>query len=177
MQISLVRCGQTEECFLRKIEGRKNVLMNDSGRRQCQRLRNRIQDNVYDYCFMSPLVRCVETAMILIGDRVEMIPDKRLIDRDMGELEGNNREEYNLYKFWDYTLNKSDYNVEPLKELFSRCRDFLDYLKQKYNDCNVIIVTHEEVYRCLRHLLLNHTLKGNLLEPIIENCQIESFKL
>ena len=52
-----------------------------------------IKEKHYDYCYMSPLVRCVETALILIGDRVEMIPEKRLIERGLGELEGRPGEE------------------------------------------------------------------------------------
>lgn len=95
MVITLVRHGQTEENFLHKIQGRSNNLMNDTGRRECQRLKMKIKDKKYDYCYMSPLVRAVETAMILIGDRVEMIPDKRLIERDMGELEGRPDQEFN----------------------------------------------------------------------------------
>ena len=69
---------------------------------------------------MSPLVRCVETAFILVGDRVEMIRDDRLIEREMGELEGRPREEYNVYRYWDYDLNTSDRGVEPIQDVFKR---------------------------------------------------------
>ena len=87
MKIVLVRHGQTESNYLEICQGSSNILLNDTGRRECQKLRDKIKDKHYDVCYMSPLVRAVETAMILIGDRVRMIPDKRLIDRDLGELE------------------------------------------------------------------------------------------
>ena len=76
MKITLVRHGQTESNYLKLLQGRVNNLLNDTGRRQCKKLAEGIKDIHYDYCYMSPLVRCVETAMILIGDRVEMISDK-----------------------------------------------------------------------------------------------------
>lgn len=175
MVITLVRHGQTEENFLHKIQGRSNNLMNDTGRRECQRLKMKIKDKKYDYCYMSPLVRAVETAMILIGDRVEMIPDKRLIERDMGELEGRPDQEFNAYKFWDYDLNRNDYGVEAIQDVFDRCLDFLDYILKKHDGKDILIVTHDTTYRVLKHLLLGHELKGNLLVDGVENCAFEEF--
>ncbi len=177
MKITLVRHGQTEENFLNQIQGQKNILMNDTGRRQCKRLREKINNNHYDYCFMSPLVRCVETAMILIGDRVEMIPDKRLIERNIGNFEGASSSLYDVKKYWDYDLNCSLENVESIKSLFERCSDFVDYLKKNYSDKDILIVTHNGPYRALRHIFLKHKLAGNLLDKSIDNCQVEIFDI
>ena len=126
---------------------------------------------------MSPLIRCVETAMILIGDRVETIPDKRLVERDMGELEGRNRQEYNAYQFWDYDLNRSDFGIEPIQHVFQRCEEFLSYIKEKHPDKDILIVTHGAPYRALRYLIKNHPLKGKLLDGFIDNCQYEEFEI
>lgn len=177
MTITLVRHGQTEENFLRKVQGRSNSMMNDTGRRQCQMLKMKVANKHYDYCYMSPLISIVETAMILIGDRVETVPDKRLLARGMGELEGRAEEEYNLYKFWDYDLNRNDYGIETIQDVFERCKDFLDYITAKHTGCDIMVVTHGEVYRALRHLLLNHELKGNLLDGAVDNCSFEEFEI
>ena len=177
MRITLVRHGQTEENFLHNIQGRRNVLMNDTGRRQCDRLRLKLNDKHFDYCYMSPLTRTVETAFILVGDKVEMIPDKRLIERDMGELEGKTDKMYNAYKFWNYDLNKNDFKIETVHEIFQRCISFLDYIKEKHKDKSILIVTHGAPYRALRHLLNSHELKGNLFDGGIDNCQCEEFEL
>jgi len=175
MKITLVRHGETEENYNGIIQGRKNILMNDTGRRQCKRLHDRIVNKKYDYCYMSPLVRCVETAMILIGDRVEMIPDKRLIERDIGEYEGKEVDTYDINSYWDLELNKNDNGVEPINDVISRCQDFLDYITSKHKDKDILIVTHNAPYRVLRHILLNHDLSGNLFDNHISNCQIEEF--
>ena len=177
MKIGLVRHGQTEENFLQKIQGRENHLLNDTGRRQCLRLKNILKDKHYDYCYMSPLIRCVETAMILVGDRVETIPDKRLVERDMGELEGRPREEYNAYLFWDYDLNKSDFGVEPLQDVFKRCEEFFNYILEKHPNQDILIVTHGAPYRALRYLIKKHPLKGKMLDGFIDNCQYEEFEI
>ena len=177
MIITLVRHGQTEENYLGNIQGLSNAMLNDTGRRQCQRLRDKIKDKKYDFCYMSPLVRCVETAIILIGDRVETARDERLIERDMGELEGTPRENYDGAKYWDWDLNCSDDGVESIQSMVDRCRELLIYLKEKHVGQHIMLVTHSATFRVLRHLLLDHELKGNLLDTIIPNCHIEEFEI
>lgn len=177
MKITLVRHGQTEENYLDKIQGLKNNLLNDTGRRQCQRLREKLQDRHFDVCYMSPLIRTVETAMILIGDRVEMIPDKRLIERDMGELEGKPRSEYDAKKYWNYDENCSLLGVEPVQDIFTRCEDFLSYILEKHKGKDILIVTHGSPVRALHHLLHKHELRGDLLQLEIDNCYCEEIEV
>ena len=86
MKIVLVRHGKTDKNSEGVMQGVSNHMLNDSGRRQCQKLRNELKDEHFDVCYMSPLVRCVETAMILVGERVPIIPDKRLIERNIGNF-------------------------------------------------------------------------------------------
>lgn len=177
MKIALVRHGQTESNYNEICQGSTNILLNDTGRRQCQKLRDKIKDKNYDVCYMSPLVRAVETAMILIGDRVEMIPDKRLVDRDLGELEGKSRSLYDSNKYWDYNLNSNDLGVEPVQDIFKRCREFLDYILEKHKDESVLIVAHAASIRAIRHILLNSDLSKNLLLKDIDNCYYEEIEV
>ena len=176
MKVALVRCGETEENYLGKIVGRENVLLNDTGRRQVLKLKNKILLKKYDVCFISPQIRCFETAIALVGDRVEIIRDNDLIERDMGDLEGKEIVNYNAFNYWNYTKNISKEHVEPLKNLIDRTSNFLENIKEKnYN--SVIIVVDVEVYRALRHLLLKGTLKGNMLDGYINNCSYEEFNI
>ena len=179
MKITLVRHGQTEDNFEGKMQGRRNVLMNDTGRRQCKKLRDKLNDKHFDYCYMSPLVRCVETAFILVGDKTEMIRDDRLIERDLGELEGKNREVYDIEKYWNYDINSNDDGVETVKSVINRCKSFLDYITSKYDkDTSILIVTHNACFRALRLLINKKELKGVLLDgKKIDNCDYEEFEI
>ncbi len=177
MKVTLVRHGQTESNYEGVCQGRSNNLLNDTGRRQCQRLRDKLKNKHFDVCFMSPLIRTVETAMILIGDRVEMIPEKRLIERDLGRLEGKPREDYDCDKYWDYNLNSGDEDVEKIHDLFQRCREFVDYLKEAYHDKEVLVVSHSAVVRAIRHILLGTDLTKNLWTEDIENCYCEEIEV
>ena len=176
MKITLVRHGETDFNKEGKIQGLSNNLLNDTGRRQCRDLRMRLSDQHFDFCYMSPLARTVETAMILIGDRVEMIPDKRLIERDMGDIEGNSRELYAVDKFWDYNLNSGDQNIEKIQDIFERCRDFLDYVIKKHPGKDILIVSHGAPVRAMHHILRKSNLTGNFRDINIKNCYCETIE-
>ena len=178
MKITLVRHGQTENNFLENIQGLQNDLMNDTGRRQCKKLRDSLKNNNFDYCYTSPLIRCVETAFILVGDKTEIIRDDRLIERNIGELEGKNRNLYDIKKYWDYDLNSSDLGIENIRSIIDRCNDFLNYIKNKYDDdSNILVVTHSAPYKALRLLLNKKELKGVLISSYVDNCQFEEFTI
>lgn len=177
MKITLVRHGQTESNYENVLQGRSNRQLNDTGRRQCQKLREQLKDVKFSFCYMSPLIRTVETAFILVGDRVETFPDKRLIERDMGDLEGKSREEYDIKKYWDYDLNCSDLGVESVQDVFSRCQDFLDYVINKHSNEHILVVAHGAIIRALHHLLHHHDLRGNLLDVDIINCYCETVEV
>ena len=179
MKIILVRHGQTEENYEGIMQGRSNHLMNDTGRRQCKKLRDKLKDINFDICYMSPLVRCVETAFILVGDKVEMVKDDRLIERDLGDLEGKNRDVYDIEKYWDYDLNSTDSKVESVKSVIERCESFLEYIISKYDkSSSILIVTHNACFRALRLLIQKKELKGVLLDgKHIDNCDFEEFEI
>ena len=75
-----------------------------------------------------------------------------------------------------YDLNSKENDVEPVQDLFKRCEEFLNSLKEK-NYQSVLIVSHSAIYRTLRCLLKNNELKGKLYDGTIENCQYEEFEL
>ena len=177
MLVTLVRHGQTEENFSGIIQGSSNTMLNDTGRRECERLKNKLRNVKYDYCYTSPMIRAVETAIILVGDRTEIIPDNRLVEREMGEFEGKDYHEYKALDYWDYNINNNSRGVEPIQDVFNRCDDFLTYIKSKHSNEKILIVTHGAPYLAMRHLLLKHKLQGNLRDFDIKNCQNENFEL
>ena len=172
MKITLIRHGITNWNTKNLIQGSTNKKLSRIGIMKTVELKNKLKDNDYDICYMSPLIRCVETAIILIGDRVITQKDDRLIERNMGELEGESYSKYDRNKYWDYDLNSNDLGVEDLHSIFDRCRSFLESIPDKYD--NVMIVSHSAVLRCLYHLIVGTELKGYLGDKKIPNlCVIE----
>lgn len=177
MRITLVRHGETDFNYENKIQGLSNAYLNETGRRQCRKLKEKIKDKHYDICFMSPLLRTVETAIILIGERVETFPDMRLVERNMGELEGKDRSLYDAKKYWDYEANNGDLGIEKVQDVFNRCKDFLRYVKKNYDGKDILIVTHGAPCRAFHHILNKKDLNGNLLDIQIPNCYFEEIEV
>ena len=177
MKITLVRHGQTDMNRNNIIQGRMNNLLSDEGRKQCLELKKKLLKKHFDFCYMSPLVRTVETAMILVGDRVYTIRDDRLLERDMGELEGCQWKNYDPVKYWDVSLNCSDKGVESVSSIYERCRDFLNYIIKKHPQKDILVVTHAAPLRVIRKMLLREKIDGNLYDISIGNCYCEEFEI
>lgn len=174
MKITMIRHGKTDYNIDGKIQGRINIPLSDSGRREVKRLKYKIKDTSFDVCFSSPLIRTVETAMILVGDRVEIKIDDRLIERNMGNMEGKLYKDYDGVAHWDYNLNLSDNGIEPVQDILKRTEDFVNYLKENYSDKNILIVSHSATIRALHHILNNTDLNSNLTNFTVSHDRIET---
>lgn len=177
MKICLVRHAETVYNQLGKMQGKKNIPLSDEGRRHASKLKDQIKDNNYDICFSSPLVRAVETAMILVGDKVEIRIDDRLTERELGDLEGKFREEYDAKKYWDYNLNSGDLGVEKVQDIFKRCNYFLNYLKENYSDKTILIVSHNAPLKAIYHIVNNTDLNNDNLSISIDNCYYNELEI
>ncbi len=177
MKICIVRHAETIFNQLDKMQGRENIPLCDEGRNHAKKLKEQVKNNKYDICFSSPLVRAVETAMILIGDKVEIRIDDRLIERDLGELEGKTRDKYDTNKYWDYNLNSTDCGVESVQDVFKRSNDFINYLQENYKEKTILVVSHGAVLKAIHHILKNTDLNKNLNTTRIDNCYYEEFEI
>ena len=95
----------------------------------------------------------------------------------MGNFVGKSYNNYNSKKYWDYNLNSDDEGVEPIQDLFKRCNDFLNEIKKKYKDKDVMIVSHEAVIRVLYCIINNVDVNSNLKEFDIPTNYIKEFKI
>ena len=78
---------------------------------------------------------------------------------------------------WDYNENSNYQNTEPVVELCKRVWGFLDEVKEKYNDKNVLLVTHGGTMRTINAYF--NGIDENGLLPKIEavNCEIKEYEL
>lgn len=179
MKIYLVRHGETDANKNKIMQGQsQNLQLNENGVRQATTLKNKLTDIKFNICFTSPMIRAWSTAMILVGDRVEIKEDKRLVERYLGNLEGKERTNYDAKKYWNYELNSNDEEVEPIQDIFKRCNNFINDLKNNYSDSDtILVVSHGAVTRCLHHILKNSNLNKNLLDFKIENCYYNEYEI
>ncbi|WP_150309140.1 histidine phosphatase family protein [Planctomonas psychrotolerans] len=89
-RIVLVRHGQTDWNFARRIQGSSDIALNDVGRRQARTAADALADRTWSRVYTSPLSRAAETAAILaecLGlPEPVAVPD--LAERAYGAAEG-----------------------------------------------------------------------------------------
>lgn len=178
MKIYLVRHGKTDANEIHCLVGQSvNIDINERGINQALELKEKLKDIRFDVCFSSPLTRAMSTAKIIVGDRVKIIDDARIMERYLGELEGKNRELYDIAKYNNYELNTGENKVEKIRDLYSRCNEFIKYLKENYpNDATILVVSH---YGCVRimHYILTNSEEDMSNDLYIENCYCKCYEV
>ena len=84
MKIFITRHGQTEWNALGRLQGRKDIELNEVGKEQALTTGEKIKDEKIDIIITSPLKRARETAEIINKQfNVEIVEDDRLMERAM----------------------------------------------------------------------------------------------
>ena len=149
MAIYVIRHGQTNWNISGLYQGHTDIPLNETGIMQANILKKKLKDIHFDAVFSSPLSRAYDTAKICLSNRnINITIDDNLIERYFGDLEGHNSSEFTDCTndlLLNYSMNYSDYNVEPIHDLFKRVYSFLDNIIQTYKNKNVLLVTHSAI--------------------------------
>ncbi len=189
MKIYITRHGQTEWNALGKLQGRKDIELNEVGRKQAEMTRDKLKNEKVDLIISSSLKRAKQTAEIINKEfNVDILEDERLVERGYGDFEGITKIELKEMKKKDsrideacnYIKNISMYNMETMQDLCKRIYDFLDEITTKYKDENVLIVTHGSSSIPIKCYFMKYPLE-NLVdrEKIkgLENCEVVEFEI
>ena len=180
MKIFITRHGQTEWNVLGKLQGHKDIELNQTGRNQAEMVREKLKDEKIDLIITSPLKRAKETAQIINkGFNTTILEDERLIERGFGDFEGVTKVELQKRKekipeigeSFNYIKNVSIYNMETIQDLCKRVYSCLDEITLKYKDKNVLLVTHGSVSVPVKCYFMQYN-----LEDLIDREQIEGLK-
>ena len=89
MKIYITRHGQTEWNALGKLQGRKDIELNEVGRKQAEMTRDKLKNEKVDLIISSSLKRAKQTAEIINKEfNVDILEDERLVERGYGDFEG-----------------------------------------------------------------------------------------
>ena len=131
--------GTTTDNASKLCSGWKEAMLNDLGREQAKNLgivsKNR-GDN-FDIMFTSDLKRAIDSSKIAFPN-IEKIPDNRLRECNYGELDGKHKS----FVVYEEHIYEAFPNGESLKDVEKRMREFINYLKERYDGKTVGIVAH-----------------------------------
>ncbi|WP_144493898.1 histidine phosphatase family protein [Bacillus pumilus] len=157
--ICLVRHGETDWNAAKRIQGRTDIPLNDTGKWQAEQTGLYLKDAHWDVVISSPLTRAKETAHLIlkhIDARLVIMDD--FIERDYGDAEGMSFEErQKLFPDKQYP------NMEPLETIQDRMVEGIEKVRAAYPNQQVLIVAHGAAIHALlttladEHLGLENT--------------------
>ena len=177
MKLYVVRHGETSWNLEHRVQGVTDIPLTDNGREKAKELIPLVKGLNLDIVIASPLDRTIETAKIITNGDYPINTDDRLKERDWGLNEGALIDEVDKWDCWDVILNTSVQNIEPIQDFMDRVSNFIEEIKVKYNDKNVLIVTHSAVSRVIHYLLEEIPEDGDLSKIDIPNLRIIEYNL
>jgi len=177
MNLYVVRHGQTIWNLEKRVQGITDIPLTDEGIKSADELKELVKTLNIDVVISSPLSRARETAKILIDSKLPVNTDDRIKERDWGMNEGALIDEVDRWDCWDVILNTKVQNIECIQDFMYRVSSFLEEIKIKYKDKNVLVVTHSAVIRVIHYMLGNIPEDGNLSRINIPNLRIIEYKI
>ena len=178
MRLLVVRHGRTDWNDLKKVQGLADIELNETGKMQAKEVAKSLEDENIDLIICSPLKRTRQTASIINEEKnIDIIYDDRIKERDFGEFEGLNRNEFDYFGYWTYSKNYQYKKAENIQDFFKRIFGFLDDIKQKYKDKTVLLVIHGGVSVAINSYFEGHPKDDEPTKNALQNCQVKEFKL
>ena len=176
MKLYIIRHGQTSWNKERKLQGRTDIPLNESGREVAELTKEGFKDLPFDMAFTSPLKRARETAEIIMSGRnVPVINDERIIEVNFGSYEGCDfdlPDEY-IQNFFSAPEKYFPINgMESMESIFERMNSFLQDLCQnaELQDKTILISTHGAALSGLMTVIKGNSVDKYWAGGLHKNC-------
>lgn len=168
MRLLLVRHGETDWNAAGRVQGSSDISLNRTGIEQARRLSKRLASVHVDAVYTSDLVRCVETARLVLGARpLPLRLTSNLREVSYGELEGKTRRELESagYGPWLAVWNGGGPCPPPVggesrEQVDARVDHFLSCIAPRYAGETVLVVSHGGPLRLLIARLMGRPVTG-----------------
>ena len=149
MKLYVIRHGLTNYNVQSKYNCRYDEDINEIGIKQAMKASQQVKKLPIDLIICSPMKRTKHTAKLINANKIEIIYDDRLLEREGGKLTHTVLDEYYYTDYYNYYSKNPIEGLETLPELFHRVHSFLDEIKIKYANKNILLVTHGAVARAI----------------------------
>ena len=173
MKIYIVRHGETEMGKNRVFASVEEQL-NENGINQAINVGKELKNFNIDMVYCSPIKRAKHTLeLFALNKNIPVFIENRLKERDMGLYEKVSFDDIDWDEFWGYNSEQKYLELEPMKSVYKRVGEFLNELKVKNNDKNILLVTHGGVARAIYWYF--NGIDNSKFE--CENCKIYSYNI
>lgn len=177
MNLYIIRHGETDVNVEEKINGLNEIDLNKKGVEQAKNTGQKLKNIEYDFIMSSPLIRTKHTAELINVKNKKIVSDDRLKERDAGLFTLKYIKEIDPNDWWSINPKKDYQTVETVINFLNKLKEFLDEIKEKYKDKNIIIVTHGGTSKAISCYFKGIPKSGNIEKFHHDNCEIIKFKL
>ena len=175
MNIYVIRHGQTDANLRHELQGRRDIPLNEQGRRQAEMVRAFFEERgvLFDRVYSSPLGRAIETARIVSGRGVPVETDDRLLEMDYGPYEGMDLRKPApevITFFSDFARNPAPAGMERLSSVTARAGRFIEDVARSSGE-RVLVSTHAILMKGILEYLTPDS-RGGYWSKFIGNCAI-----
>lgn len=146
-EICLVRHGQTDWNLNERIQGREDIPLNETGRKQAALSAAYLAEEQWDVLISSPLSRAVETAEI-IGQSIGLSlteTNERLVEREFGTASGE--PVAGIYEAVQANDAERVPGLETEAEIQQRVFSAVEELTEKYRGKRLLVVCHSHTIK------------------------------
>lgn len=177
MILYVVRHGETEKNKYGLIQGQTECDLSKNGIEKAKELIPVVRNLKIDVVISSPLKRAYDTASIITEGKYPINIDDRMIERNWGLCEGASIDDVDTVKCWNFFLNTGDNGIEKVQDLLKRVSEFLEDIKNKYPDKNVLVASHSAILRAIHYCLHNIPEDGDMSKIDIPNLRIIEYEI
>lgn len=173
----IIRHGQTRLNRERRWNCQADEELTEEGVRQAEAAAAKVAELPLDLIICSPLKRTKQTCGIVNRNRVPVLYDRRIMERCGGAVTGQPYEAYDHTVYYNYYTKDLPEGMEPLPVFMNRVHEFLEEIRGKYPDKNILLVTHGGVTRCIKYYFEPMPEDGQIDRGSkTENCQLRSYE-
>lgn len=148
-RILLLRHGETDWNAAHRMQGRRDIPLNERGRKQASCAAAFLADMTIDAVYASPLSRAVETAEIVKGKRdLPVIPEEGILEIDLGKWDGCTPEDMDVkfpgwYDIWRQSPDKAiPEGGETFRQVQERAVAAIKRIAGENQGKTVLLVSH-----------------------------------
>ena len=175
MRLIITRHGETEENKAGILQGQLPGVLSGLGKKQAEKLGERLSNEKIDLIISSDLARAHDTAKIIgkFHPDVEIIPEKKLREKFLGSLQGKTKESLGFSKEELIADIIEGRDTEDTDAFFTRAGAFVEEVLKRPEE-NILLVGHNGICKAV----LGNLLKIKNLQEIVglKNTSVNIFE-
>lgn len=175
MKLYVIRHGQTIVNVKELVNAWNHIGLNKIGKTEARIASEDIKNLDIDLIFCSPLRRTTQTCKIINKNKIKVIIDKRIIERNSRSMQFKKITKIERAEWYDANKIMVYKNSEGFKSILERVGKFIDDIKETYPEKTILVVTHGDVCKAIYSYLnnINDAKKISLFKQ--KNCEIVKY--